>query len=124
MTGVPTPRVAIVWRGDRQARDAATGAGSRFKAIFTALATEGLAPEPAVYDESFANEVREQLLGVAAVLVFVINKRSFGWTLLFRLDGGLFAQALLLALAAALLAGLYPAWRMSRTSPALALREE
>jgi putative ABC transport system permease protein len=61
---------------------------------------------------------------LAAVLVFVINKRSFGWTLLFRLDGGLFAQALLLALAAALLAGLYPAWRMSRTSPALALREE
>ena len=32
-------------------------------------------------------------------------------------------QALLLALAAALLAGLYPAWKMARTSPALALRE-
>jgi putative ABC transport system permease protein len=61
---------------------------------------------------------------LAAVLVFVINKRSFGWTLLFQLDGGLFAQALLVAVAAALLAGLYPAWRMSRTSPALALREE
>ncbi|HJZ49220.1 MAG TPA: FtsX-like permease family protein, partial [Roseiflexaceae bacterium] len=61
---------------------------------------------------------------LAAVLVFVINKRSFGWTLLFRLDGGLFAQALLVAIAAALLAGLYPAWRMGRTSPALALREE
>src|SRR5207248_1806630 len=63
-------------------------------------------------------------VALAAVLVFVINKRSFGWTLLFRLDGGLFAQALLVAVAAALLAGLYPAWRMSRTSPALALREE
>jgi putative ABC transport system permease protein len=61
---------------------------------------------------------------LATVLVYVINKRSFGWTLLFRLDGGLFAQALLMAVAAALLAGLYPAWRMSRTSPALALREE
>jgi putative ABC transport system permease protein len=61
---------------------------------------------------------------LALVLVFVINKRSFGWTLLFRLDGGLFAQALLVAIAAALLAGLYPAWRMGRTSPALALREE
>ncbi|HEY3228217.1 MAG TPA: FtsX-like permease family protein [Roseiflexaceae bacterium] len=63
-------------------------------------------------------------VALAAVLVFVINKRSFGWTLLFRLDGGLFAQALLVAVAAALLAGLYPAWRMSRTLPALALREE
>jgi putative ABC transport system permease protein len=61
---------------------------------------------------------------LALVLVYVINKRSFGWTLLFQVDGGLFAQALLVAVAAALLAGLYPAWRMSRTSPALALREE
>jgi putative ABC transport system permease protein len=33
-------------------------------------------------------------------------------------------QAFLLALAAALLAGLYPAYKMARTSPALALREE
>jgi putative ABC transport system permease protein len=63
-------------------------------------------------------------VALATVLVYVINKRSFGWTLLFRLDAGLFVQALLVAVAAALLAGLYPAWRMSRTSPALALREE
>ena len=37
---------------------------------------------------------------------------------------GVLLQALLLALAAALLAGIYPAFKMSRTSPALALREE
>jgi putative ABC transport system permease protein len=61
---------------------------------------------------------------MAAVLVYVINRRSFGWTLLFQLDTALFAQALLVALTAALLAGLYPAWRMGRTPPALALREE
>ena len=61
---------------------------------------------------------------MATVLVYVINKRSFGWTLLFQLDASLFAQALAVALAAALLAGIYPAWRMGRTSPALALREE
>lgn len=61
---------------------------------------------------------------MAAVLVFVINKRSFGWTLQFQLDPGLFVQALLVAVAAALLAGIYPAWKMGRTSPALALREE
>ena len=63
-------------------------------------------------------------IALATILVFVINKRSFGWTLLFRLDPGLFAQALVVAVIAALLAGLYPAWKMSRTSPALALREE
>jgi putative ABC transport system permease protein len=63
-------------------------------------------------------------IAMASVLVYVINKRSFGWTLLFELDGALFAQALLVAVTAALLAGVYPAWRMGRTSPALALREE
>jgi putative ABC transport system permease protein len=36
----------------------------------------------------------------------------------------LLAQAVLVATSAALLAGIYPAWRMGRTSPALALREE
>jgi putative ABC transport system permease protein len=61
---------------------------------------------------------------MAAVLVFVINKRSFGWTLQFQLDPALFVQALIVAVIAALLAGIYPAWKMGRTSPALALREE
>jgi len=58
------------------------------------------------------------------VLVFVINKRSFGWTLQLQFDPGLLVQALVVSIVAALLAGLYPAWRMGRTSPALALREE
>jgi putative ABC transport system permease protein len=63
-------------------------------------------------------------LALALVLVYVINRRSFGWTLELALDPALFAQALLVALVAALLAGIYPAFKMSRTSPALALREE
>ena len=37
---------------------------------------------------------------------------------------GRLGQAVLLAVVGALLAGIYPAWRMSRTSPALALRGE
>ena len=63
-------------------------------------------------------------LMLASVLVFVINRRSFGWTLELEIMPGLLVQAVLLAVLAALLAGLYPAFRMSRTSPALALREE
>lgn len=63
-------------------------------------------------------------LALALVLVYVINRRSFGWTLDLSLDPLLFAQALLVACGAALLAGIYPALKMSRTSPALALREE
>jgi putative ABC transport system permease protein len=61
---------------------------------------------------------------VAFVLVYVINRRSFGWTLQITLTPGIFIQALVLALIAALLAGIYPAYRMARTPPALALREE
>ena len=63
-------------------------------------------------------------LMLASVLVFVINRRSFGWTLELEIIPGLLVQAVLLSVLAALLAGMYPAFRMSRTSPALALREE
>jgi putative ABC transport system permease protein len=61
---------------------------------------------------------------LALVLIFVINRRSFGWTLQLQVAPELLLQALVLALVAALLAGLYPAYRMSRANPALALREE
>jgi putative ABC transport system permease protein len=61
---------------------------------------------------------------LAVVMIEVVNRRSFGWTLNMQVGAGLLLQAVGLALAGALLAGLYPAWRMSRTSPALALREE
>lgn len=61
---------------------------------------------------------------LSVVMIFVINKRSFGWTLDMQVGPEIVAQALALALVGALLAGIYPAWRMSRTSPALALRGE
>jgi putative ABC transport system permease protein len=60
----------------------------------------------------------------ALVLIHVINRRSFGWTLQTAIDPLLLLQAVGLAILAALLAGIYPAWRMARTSPAMALREE
>jgi putative ABC transport system permease protein len=63
-------------------------------------------------------------LALAVIMIYVINRRSFGWTLQMQISPGVLAQALLLALVAALAAGLYPAWRMARTRPALALREE
>jgi len=63
-------------------------------------------------------------LVLAAIMIYVINRRSFGWTLVMELPPGVLLEALGLALAAALLAGLYPAWKMSRVSPAEALREE
>lgn len=61
---------------------------------------------------------------LAWLLVRVINVRAFGWSMSFEIDAGILAQGILLAVVAALLAGLYPAWRMARTAPARALREE
>ncbi len=63
-------------------------------------------------------------LALAYVLIFVINKRSFGWTLQMEVAPAILVQALLLALAAALLAGAYPAYKMAHANPARALREE
>jgi hypothetical protein len=64
-------KVAILWRGDFAARQAAPPANNRFHRIFEELATLGIHAEPAVYDEDFADEVREQLLGADGVLVWV-----------------------------------------------------
>ena len=61
---------------------------------------------------------------LSIVMIFVVNKRSFGWTLDMQVGPEVLVQALGLALVGALLAGLYPAWRMARTSPAAALRGE
>ncbi len=58
------------------------------------------------------------------VLIDVINKRSFGWSMQHFLPVSVFGDALLLAIVAALLAGIYPAFKSARLSPALALREE
>lgn len=63
-------------------------------------------------------------LVLAWVMIHVVNKRSFGWTLQMEVHPSVLLQAVALALVGALLAGLYPAWRMSRTSPASALRGE
>jgi putative ABC transport system permease protein len=61
---------------------------------------------------------------LAWILVFIINQRSFGWTLQMLVQPGPFLQAFLLSVCAALLAALYPAWRLSRMQTAEALRGE
>jgi hypothetical protein len=64
-------KVAVVWRGNRQARAEARGELSRLKAIFAELERHGIAAEPAVWSEELTDEVREQLLGMDGVLVWV-----------------------------------------------------
>jgi hypothetical protein len=93
------PRVALLWPGDREARNTATLEGSRFCGVAEALRALGVEVEPAVYGDAFVDEVREQLLGVDGTLVWVNpleqgRDRSLLDTLLRQLsDDGVFVSA-------------------------------
>lgn len=65
-------------------------------------------------------------LGVmlAALLIRVVNRRSFGWSMPLELPWGQIAFALALALVASLVAGLLPARRAARMPLAATLREQ
>jgi putative ABC transport system permease protein len=60
----------------------------------------------------------------AVLLVRVINRRAFGWQIDLHLHPAQITSASALALIAALLAGLYPAWRMAHAPLSQDLREE
>src|SRR5689334_7253769 len=69
--GKRSVRIAILDRGDREARLRSAPEESRFLPLFRALSDLGAHAERAVYDEAFADEVRAQLMSVDAVLVWV-----------------------------------------------------
>lgn len=61
---------------------------------------------------------------MAWVLIDVINRRSFGWQMDMSVAPSFLLTALALSTGAALMAGLYPAYRAAVARPALAMREE
>jgi putative ABC transport system permease protein len=63
-------------------------------------------------------------LVMAYVLIEVINRRAFGWQIDMTIAPNLLLSAVLFAVVAALLAGIYPAFRAAQSQPALAMREE
>jgi hypothetical protein len=64
-------KVALLWRGDVEARRQVTPENNRWREVFAALASAGVHAEPAVYCEEAAEEVRAQLLAMDGVLVWV-----------------------------------------------------
>jgi putative ABC transport system permease protein len=60
----------------------------------------------------------------AVLLIEVVNRRAFGWRIDVHLSVAQFANALLLAVVAALVAGLYPARRVAVANIAADIREE
>jgi hypothetical protein len=71
VTGNAPCRLAILYPGDREARLMASPAKSRFLKVFDALVALGAHAEPAVYHDDFCDEVRQQILKVDGVLVWV-----------------------------------------------------
>jgi hypothetical protein len=70
MSGVHPVTVALLYPGDRAARDRSDPAESRFAPLFAAFTEAGVLSEPAVWHDDFAGEVATQLRRVDAVLVW------------------------------------------------------
>jgi hypothetical protein len=67
----PTIKVAILYPGDYAARRNATPDNNRLAPIFQAFANLNVIAEPAVYHDTFREDVRRQLRHVDAVLVWM-----------------------------------------------------
>jgi putative ABC transport system permease protein len=63
-------------------------------------------------------------LALATLLAGVINARSFGWTMAVQVDGWAVLGTVGMAVVAAAVASLWPAWRIARLSPVEALHDE
>ena len=64
-------RMAILCPGNRETRRNTTAENSRFSDLFRAFAARRIHVEPAIYHDDFCEEVREQLMRVDGVLVWV-----------------------------------------------------
>jgi putative ABC transport system permease protein len=56
-------------------------------------------------------------IGLALILVFVVNVQSFGWTIQFHLPAAFLVQMTIVMTLATSLAGVYPARLAARAAP-------
>jgi putative ABC transport system permease protein len=61
---------------------------------------------------------------LSLLLIFVINKQAFGWTIMLHWPPGIYWQSLALVMCLGLGAAAYPAWRALRPHLAAILKEE
>lgn len=66
-----TPKVIVMWRGDRNAPDAPTRYDERLAPVMDALRAAGLAPEPLIYFDADIEGARQRLRDAAGVLVWI-----------------------------------------------------
>ena len=63
-------------------------------------------------------------LALSLILIYVINLRSFGWTLNFTIEPKYFIEAVGIAMVASIAAGLYPAYLLGKEDVGKLIREE
>ncbi|MCC6192370.1 MAG: ABC transporter permease [Anaerolineales bacterium] len=61
---------------------------------------------------------------LAVVQIYVINLRSFGWTIQMTVDPWVFVQAMAVSVTAAILAAVYPMWRLRQAPVAAVLKQD
>jgi hypothetical protein len=66
-----TGKVGILWRGDRDRAGQPLPDNHRLKPVFDALTALDIEPQAVIYSDDAASEVRDQLLGMSGVLVWV-----------------------------------------------------
>src|SRR5260221_11823124 len=71
MTVGKAGKLALLWRGNRQARGEATAQNNPLNRVFEALTALGIRTEPAIYADDVADEEREQLLKLDGAIVWV-----------------------------------------------------
>lgn len=61
---------------------------------------------------------------ISLILVFVINLRSFGWTIQFYIDFWSIIQGVIIAMLAAFIAAIYPLRKLNKLKPIMVMRDE
>jgi putative ABC transport system permease protein len=116
--GIITTFLVVIMDRERELALLQALGASRRQVLGMVLVESGLA--------SFLSFLLGALAGslLSLLLIFVINKQAFGWTVQFFFTPGIYIETLVLVLALGLAAGAYPAWRATQLNLAAVLKEE
>lgn len=116
--GIITTFLVLIMERERELALLQALGASRGQIMGMVLVESGLA--------SFLSYLLGAMAGtvLALLLILVINKQAFGWTIQVFLTAAVYWQTLLLVLALGLTAGAYPAWRAMQPHIAAILKEE
>jgi putative ABC transport system permease protein len=116
--GIITTFLVLILERERELALLQALGASRGQILGTVLVESGLT--------SFLGFLLGALTGscLSLLLIFVINKQAFGWTIRLFFTPGIYWQTLLLVVALGLAAGAYPAWRAVQPHLAAILKEE